>query len=150
MLEPAFADRPGRVDHAALLPLPDAGARRRLLRLYQGNLDLDLSDPGAVIARTEGVTASFLKELLRRAALRAAGAEVAGGGGAPLRVTDEHLNAALDELLDTRNELTRLLLGAAPHGRERRGLAVIGADAVIPARRTPPTDWPLRRSRQPE
>ena len=33
---------------------------------------LDLADPDAVIERTEGVTASFLKELLRRAALFAA------------------------------------------------------------------------------
>jgi len=63
-------------------------------------------------------------------------------------VTDEHLNAALDELLDTRNQLTRLLLGASPHGRGpggRRGLAVIGADAVIPDRGCSPPDWPLRR-----
>ncbi len=58
--------------HAALLPMPDAAARRRLLRLDQGNLDLDLADPDAVITRTEGVTASFLKELLRRGALNAA------------------------------------------------------------------------------
>src|SRR5262249_46625771 len=68
LLEPALAQRPGRVDHAALLPLPDAGARLRLLHLYQGRLVLDLSDPDAVIGRTEGVTASFMKELLRRAA----------------------------------------------------------------------------------
>jgi ATP-dependent 26S proteasome regulatory subunit len=91
LLEPALAERPGRVDHAALLPLPDAGARRRLLRLYQGNLELDLTDPGAVIARTEGVTASFLKELLRRAALTAAGesgapaGDAGAGATAPLR-----------------------------------------------------------------
>jgi ATP-dependent 26S proteasome regulatory subunit len=116
LLEPALAQRPGRVDHAALLPLPDAGARRRLLQLYQGNLDLDLADPDAVIGRTEGVTASFLKELLRRAALNAADD---AGTEAPLRVTGAHLNTALDELLDTRNQLTRLLLGApgrGPHG----------------------------------
>jgi hypothetical protein len=124
LLEPALAQRPGRVDHAALLPLPDAGARRRLLRLYQGNLDLDIADSGAVITRTEGVTASFLKELLRRAALRAAedagsaGAEDAAGSAAPLRVTDAHLGAALDELLDTRNQLTRVLLGAPGKGRQ--------------------------------
>ena len=116
LLEPALAQRPGRVDHAALLPLPDAGARRRLLQLYQGNLDLDLADPDAVIGRTEGVTASFLKELLRRAALNAADD---AGTEAPLRVTGAHLSTALDELLDTRNQLTRLLLGApgrGPHG----------------------------------
>jgi hypothetical protein len=118
LLEPALAQRPGRVDHAALLPLPDAGARLRLLRLYRGNLDLELADPDAVIARTEGVTASFLKELLRRAALNAA--DEADGAAAPLRVTGAHLNAALDELLDTRNQLTRLLLGA-PGNEGRSG-----------------------------
>ena len=143
LLEPALAERPGRVDHAALLPLPDDQARRRLLRLYQGSLEMELTDPDAVITRTDGVTASFLKELLRRAALRAAET-----GDVPLRVTDEHMNAALDELLDTQNQLTRVLLGAAGRGRGpggRRGPATPGADAVIPVRRTPPSDWPLRR-----
>jgi len=131
LLEPALAQRPGRVDHAALLPLPDTDARRRLLRLYQGNLELDLTDPDAVITRTEGVTASFLKELLRRAALRAADetgpavADGAPGAGPALRVTDTHLSAALDELLDAGNQLTRVLLGAP-------GRATPGTDAVIP------------------
>ena len=60
-LEPALTQRPGRVDHAAELPRPDADARRRLIRLYQHDLVLDLSSPADVIARTEGVTASFLK-----------------------------------------------------------------------------------------
>ena len=114
LLEPALAQRPGRVDHAAELPIPDADARRRLMRLYQRDLMLDLADPAAVIAQTEGVTASFLKELLRRAAMYAA--EDAAGPGpdamsAPLTVRDIHMNAALDELLDSRNQLTRALLG---------------------------------------
>ena len=121
LLERALAQRPGRVDHAALLPLPDAEARSQLIRLYQGRLQLDLTDPDTVITRTDGVTASFIKELLRRAALFAAeSADQATGStrhdDQPLRVTDEHLTAALDQLLDTRNELTRLLLGSrAPH-----------------------------------
>jgi ATP-dependent 26S proteasome regulatory subunit len=105
LLEAALAARPGRVDHAAELPLPDADARRRLLELYRGSLVLDLSDPDEVITRTDGVTAAFLKELLRLAALLAAGAEPAreaNGGGAPIRVTDAHLTAALDQLLDAR------------------------------------------------
>ena len=127
LLEPALTQRPGRVDHAAELPLPDADARRRLILLYQHDLLLDLSSPAAVIARTEGVTASFLKELLRRAAMYAA-EDVAGQGpgakadcgdaaGRPLTVTDAHMNAALDELLDSRNQLTRTLLG----GRAAQG-----------------------------
>ncbi len=115
------------------------------MRLYQGNLDLSRSDPGAVITRTEGVTASFLRELLRRAALLAAAGAGAEETGAPLRVTDEHLTAVLGELLDSRNQLTRMLLGAAPRGPGQRRATAMGADAVIPARRSPPPDWPLRR-----
>ncbi len=116
LLEAALAARPGRVDHAAELPVPDPIARGRLLRLYQGRLDLALSDPSAVIARTEGVTASFIKELLRRAALIAADADDSAGADsqAPIRVMDTHLNAALDQLLDTRNAMTQSLLGGGP------------------------------------
>ena len=62
-----------------------------------------------VLERTEGVTASFLKELLRRAALLAARRSADG----PLAVTADDLDAALDELLDTRNAMTRTLLGSA-------------------------------------
>jgi hypothetical protein len=112
MLEQALVQRPGRVDHAALLPLPDADARRRLLGLYRGSLDL-AGDVSTAIARTEGVTASFIKELLRRAALLAAEHD-GDDQGQPLRVTDAQLNAALDQLLDTRNELTMALLGGRP------------------------------------
>jgi hypothetical protein len=116
LLERALAARPGRVDHAAELPVPDADARGRLLRLYRGRLELELSDPDAVIARTEGVTASFIKELLRRAAVVSAeeDARQAGTDSAPIRVTDAHLTAALDQLLDTRSALTRVLLGGSP------------------------------------
>jgi ATP-dependent 26S proteasome regulatory subunit len=108
LLESALATRPGRVDLAAELPLPDADARRQLIRLYQGNLVLDLARPEAVIERTEGVTAAFLKELLRKAALLACEDD---DGDGPIRLTDAHLDAALDQLLDTRNQLTRILLG---------------------------------------
>jgi hypothetical protein len=116
LLEHALAARPGRVDHAAELPVPDAAARLRLLRLYQGRLELDLRDPESVIARTEGVTASFIKELLRRAALVAAEEDASADDvtDAPITVTDRHLSAALDQLLDTRSRLTQALLGGGP------------------------------------
>ena len=128
LLEGALAARPGRVDHAVELPVPDADARRRLIELYQGRLVLELADPDAPVRRTEGVTASFLKELLRRAALSAAERdgpqpdgpapdETAADEAAadqPLRVTDADMTAALDQLLDTRNQLTQVLLGGTP------------------------------------
>jgi hypothetical protein len=60
-----------------------------------------------------GVTAPFLKELLRRAALLAAEADATGEG--PLRVTDSDLATALDELLAGRSQLTRMLLGGEAH-----------------------------------
>ena len=119
LLEPALAARPGRVDLAAELPLPDAGARRALLRLYQGNLVLDGVDLDEVVERTDGSTAPFLRELLRKAALLAAEADLAGAAGAgdvhgpdgAIRVTGAQLTAALDQLLDSRGQLTRVLLG---------------------------------------
>jgi hypothetical protein len=41
------------------------------------------------------------------------GADAASG---PLTVRDVHMNAALDELLDSRNQLTRALLGGRAAG----------------------------------
>ena len=119
LLEPALAARPGRVDLAAELPLPDAAARRALLRLYQGELILDDTALDGVIERTEGVTAPFLRELLRKAALLAAEAEADSPDGeqeaaapdAVLRVSAAQLTAALDQLLSSRGQLTRVLLG---------------------------------------
>jgi hypothetical protein len=109
LLEPALAARPGRVDQAVVLDLPDTDARRALFELYRGSLRVDTSGLDDVLARTEGVTASFLKELLRRAALLAA---TQTPEGQELAVSAGHLGAALDELLDTRNAMTRTLLGS--------------------------------------
>ena len=50
-------------------PRPDAAARERLLRLHAR--DVPLGDAvAATVAATEGVTASFVRELVRRALLR--------------------------------------------------------------------------------
>jgi hypothetical protein len=108
LLEPALASRPGRVDQAVELPLPDAAGRRRLVDLYGGGLRLALRDGSPLIDELEGTSPAFIRELLRRAALVAA--EESDDG--PLRVTEEHLHAALDELRSGPNELTQTLLGA--------------------------------------
>jgi ATPase family associated with various cellular activities (AAA) len=109
LLEPALAQRPGRIDQAVEIKLPDADARRRLIELYRGELEVDEGAVDDAIRRTEGVTASFLKELLRRAAVFAA--ESSTSETDRVVVTPEGLAEALDELLDTRNAMTRVLLG---------------------------------------
>jgi hypothetical protein len=111
LLEPALAARPGRVDQAVALELPDPAARRALFELYRGSLVVDTSRLDDVLARAEGVTASFLKELLRRAALLAA---TRADGGPGLAVSADDLDEALEELLHTRNAMTRVLLGGPP------------------------------------
>lgn len=64
------------------------------------------------------MTASFIKELLRRAALNAA--ESAPGANGPLSVTNEQVQTALNDLLASRNVLTRALLGVGNSGRPHR------------------------------
>ena len=78
LLEPALAARPGRVDQAAELPLPDADARRALIAALPGEPGARrLADLDAVIERTEGVTAPFL----RGAAAQGGAARRRGGRG---------------------------------------------------------------------
>jgi ATPase family protein associated with various cellular activities (AAA) len=114
LLEEALASRPGRVDQAVRIDLPDRDARRRLIELYRGRLDADLSRLDDLLDRTDGVTASFLKELLRRAAVVAATRSEADDADAAVAVSADDLDAALADLLDTRNEMTRTVLGAGP------------------------------------
>ena len=111
LLEPALASRPGRVDQAVHIDVPDREARRRLVELYAGRLEVDLSRLEDVLDRSDGVTASFLKELLRRAAVVAAEREDAPSDDSALVVSAADLDAALTDLLDTRNQMTRAVLG---------------------------------------
>jgi hypothetical protein len=105
-LEPALAARPGRIDLAVELPMPDAEGRSRLLDLYGEGLALSLSDRAGVVARIDGVSPAYIRELLRRAALLAA------ERGDARSVDDGVLAAALEEL-PAGEGLTGSLLGRA-------------------------------------
>jgi AAA+ superfamily predicted ATPase len=96
ILEPALAARPGRVDLAVPLPLPDADARRRLFNLYARGLRFEVTNLDSLIARTEGASPAYIKELLRKAAVFGA---ISGDGGV-LKVTAKHLDQAMDELTE--------------------------------------------------
>jgi SpoVK/Ycf46/Vps4 family AAA+-type ATPase len=114
LLEPALAARPGRVDVAVEIELPDAAARERLLVLYGRGVPLALTaeDIATAIERTDGTTASFLKELIRRSVLEALReAEVRADSTTVPPVTGAHLARALDDLLDSAQGVTRTLLG---------------------------------------
>ena len=110
LLEPALAARPGRVDQAIEMPLPDAGGRRRLIDLYARGLTLRAQDLDRVVERTEGASAALMRELLRKAAVFAAEEQTEG----PIVVEDRHLDDALDEFAWHGGGLTRSLLGSGP------------------------------------
>jgi hypothetical protein len=103
-LERALADRPGRVDLAVEIPLPDATARLRMFELYARGLPVSPQAIAAAAGKADGVSGAFAKELMRRTVLIAAENHRA--------VTDDDLGTALDTLLDARGKLTRQLLGA--------------------------------------
>ena len=114
ILETALADRPGRVDLAIEIPRPDPGCRRRLLQVYAHGLTVD-ADLDEVVAGSEGVTASFIKELIRRSVLVSLRA-----GERPPVLRGPYFAEVLAEMNGEHHALTRALLGA-------------GADAGEPA-----------------
>jgi ATP-dependent 26S proteasome regulatory subunit len=109
LLEPALAARPGRIDQAVEIPLPDSSCRRRLFDLYGEGLQLEVHDLDRLVDRTRGVSAAFIRELLRKAALLAA--EESDDG---LVVRDRQLDEALHDLVIEGGELTKTLLGGSP------------------------------------
>jgi AAA+ superfamily predicted ATPase len=105
-LEAALASRPGRVDQAIEFPLPDQDGRDKLVRLYGKGIELDDEVVRAVVARTDRVSAAFIKELMRRSVqfhLERNGTR---------RLESEDVDRALDEMLFRGGSLNLKLLGA--------------------------------------
>jgi cell division protease FtsH len=104
LIEPALAARPGRVDLALEIPLPDVDGRRRLLGLYGAGIEIDAGSVDQLAERSDGVSGAFIKELVRQAWLRAALEDREPP-------TAQDLRRVLDDLLEERSTLTRRLLG---------------------------------------
>jgi len=114
-LEPALRSRPGRIDQAIEFPYPDDAGRAKLVRLYACGLELADELVAATVRRTEGVSAAFIKELLRRAAQF----RIERSDGAPAADLDQaDVDRALEELLVDGGALNRALLGADPGGAD--------------------------------
>jgi hypothetical protein len=109
-LEKALAQRPGRVDLAVEIPLPDEADRRALIDLYASDLPFSADAVSRAARDSAGTTASYAKELVRRAVLLAAMT-----GREP---EDDHLEAATAELLSDSARLTRALLGSTDDSRK--------------------------------
>jgi ATP-dependent Clp protease adapter protein ClpS len=106
-LESALAGRPGRIDQAIEVPLPDEVGRRKLVQLYGSGLPLGDAVIGEAAGRTEGVSAAFIKELMRRVAQ----ASIARDGGTSVESGD--ISEALDDMLFAGGKLNVSLLGGA-------------------------------------
>ncbi|MGH3766086.1 MAG: AAA family ATPase [Pseudonocardiaceae bacterium] len=133
-LERALVDRPGPIDLAVEVPRPDAAGREKLLRLYARSLTLNLPDASRLVDATEGVTASFMRELVRRAVLRQLETTPPGRR---VRLDEAALQAALDELSGERQALTGSLLGVPPR-QDRAGHGRAAGD---------PNDYPVTAPR---
>jgi hypothetical protein len=103
-LERALSQRPGRVDLAVEIPLPDEGARHQLIALYASEVDFSEAAIAAAATASAGTTASYAKELVRRAVLVAAMAGREPG--------DADLATATEQLQADGAALTRALLGS--------------------------------------
>jgi hypothetical protein len=109
-LEAALANRPGRIDQAIEVPVPDAPSRDKLVRLYSNGLKITDALVVEAVQRTDGVSAAFIKELMRRTAQAA----IARDGAK--KVTERSaadLAEALDDMLFSGGRLNATLLGAA-------------------------------------
>ena len=104
-LEEALAGRPGRVDQAIEVPLPDMDCRQRLVRLYGGNLELSNAVVAEAAARTGGMSAAFIKELMRRIAQ-------ATLNRSDSSITPTDVQHAIDDMLFSGGKLNAHLLGA--------------------------------------
>ena len=107
VLEAALAARPGRVDQAIEFPLPDEQCRERLVAMYSGDLSFSTDIVQEIVSRTEGVSSSFIKELMRRTAQFS----IERNANGQVAMQDVHL--ALDELLHSSGVLNLKILGYA-------------------------------------
>ena len=106
-LEPALASRPGRIDQAIEFPLPDETGRAKLARLYAHGMKLNDAVADAIVSKTKGASAAFIKELMRRSA------QFALHESKDTILTLKSVDAALEEMVFIGGSLNLKLLGAA-------------------------------------
>jgi len=107
LLEEALMSRPGRIDQTVAFHTPTADERRRLALLYAGEVELSSEVLAKLVAATDGSSAAFIKELIRRAIEH----HLTRCDSAGIERCD--LETALDELALKQGVLNGRLLGFA-------------------------------------
>src|SRR5260370_17803062 len=104
-IEPALVSRPGRIDQAIEFPLPDEEGRAKLTKLHARGLGIPEELMELIVNRTKGVSAAFIKELMRRCAQFHVEFSRDNILGQPA------VDAAIEEMLFAGGPLNRLPLG---------------------------------------
>jgi ATPase family associated with various cellular activities (AAA) len=125
-IEPALASRPGRIDQAIEFPLPDEEGRAKLTKLYTRGVEISQELMESIVSRTKGVSAAFIKELMRRCA------QFQFELSKRTVLTEAAVDAALEEMLFTGGALNRRLLGG--EGAELPTDTLLGAQVGIAVR----------------
>jgi ATPase family protein associated with various cellular activities (AAA) len=105
-LEAALASRPGRIDQAIEFPMPNVEGRKKLVRLYARGLPVSGELVDSVVGNTEGASAAFIKELMRRSAQY-----YLQDGATELK--KQHIRSAMEEMLFSGGTLNAKLLGVS-------------------------------------
>jgi hypothetical protein len=104
-LEEALASRPGRIDQVIEFPFPDEEGRGKLVELYSSAMSVPDDLMRWIVQRTEGVSAAFVKELMRRSLQF----HLAEGNSKAIEEID--VKKALDEMLILGGRLNQRTLG---------------------------------------
>ena len=104
-IEDALASRPGRVDEAIEVPLPDDACRKRLLALYGHALAFEEGAVTEAVSRSEGASAAFMKEMVRRLAQKSLSRD---GGNKVLR---EDVAAVFGDAVFNLKPINRRIIG---------------------------------------
>ena len=106
-LEAALASRPGRIDQAIEFPLPDDTGREKLVLLYSHEIKFSAAVLAEIVRRTKGVSAAFIKELMRRIV------QFHIERNSDSEIDRDDVDSALDEMLFSGGKLNLKLLGAS-------------------------------------
>lgn len=108
-IEPALANRPGRIDQAIHFPMPDEDCRRRLIELYRNGMEIAIDDWPKLLDTTSGSSPAFIKELVRKAAMIVI--EELQESSSPAVIRDRHFEASLKEMTQGKGNRTRRITG---------------------------------------